>query len=322
MNRQTITHIPNNSGKAAAARRAGDLLTTFLSPLNARRGEVDAEPRLGTKRMKTMGAQRKIIIIDDDPKTRSLLSTFLTSMGCECAPAPSGKARDIVKQEAFDAVVLDMRCSEVSADHLISEIEAIGPGAWRRLLVITDEIIGQQTSEMFRLHFLTAHIPRSQVIKQMWPALESIFSLPPSEGEATQGVGLARLAFDSFREPLPAGLRASPVSWRQLLYEHGKVRIDLSIAPLVGLGKIAIVGQVLNAAELESGSKKLPVALFSSSRPVAATTTNRFGEFSFEFDVPEDANVKIRIGEKSWIFAHLEDMAWAIKRLRESAASS
>lgn len=268
----------------------------------------------GDKEVIFMAVGPKVLIIDDDIITRALLSTFLKSMGCECISTSSGKAPDILKKGTFDAVLLDWRCSELPAGQLLSEIEAIGPEHWKRLLVIADEVLDAQTSELFRLYFITAHIPRNHVLERLWPSLESIFALPRSEAHAPQDISVTRLAYDSFREPRTSGSRGFPVSGRQLLYEHGKTRIDLVIAPLRGPGWIRIVGQVLNAGEFEGSIDKLPVVVLSPMKHVAATTTNRLGEFSLEFDITENRDLRLRVGERPWIFAPLGDMAWTIKK--------
>ncbi len=49
---------------------------------------------------------------------------------------------------------------------------------------------------------------------------------------------IAQLIFDSFRSPLPVGVRAASAAPRQLLYGAGEHRIDLRFEPEVGSEKL------------------------------------------------------------------------------------
>lgn len=64
------------------------------------------------------GKSGKVLIIEDEQSQRILLSTFLSSMGAWCVTTSSGEAFAFLEREAFDAVLLDLSCSEVPAEQL------------------------------------------------------------------------------------------------------------------------------------------------------------------------------------------------------------
>lgn len=186
---------------------------------------------------------------------------------------------------------------------------------WRRILVITDDILDLQTTKLIQLHSLV-HIGRNRLFQQLWSSLQSLFAFPQGQSPVTQLAQIARLIFDSFRQPLPAGMRASQASARQLVYEYGNIVVDVLVHPL-GSGGIVLVGQVLNPAEPEEKNDEIPVILISRSRTVMSTLTNRFGEFNLEFEFVESAHLEIRVGERSWVSTPSIDMAWAKNRAME-----
>src|SRR2546427_5319232 len=54
----------------------------------------------------------------------------------------------------------------------------------------------------------------------------------------------ARLLYDSFREPLPAGLRTQQRLSRQTLYQAGDYSLDLRLENERGSSRVALVGQI------------------------------------------------------------------------------
>ena len=54
----------------------------------------------------------------------------------------------------------------------------------------------------------------------------------------------ATLVFDSFRQPLPAGVRAAGPSIRQMLFRSGPYIVRLRLEPQAGSDRVSIVGQI------------------------------------------------------------------------------
>lgn len=94
---------------------------------------------------------------------------------------------------------------------------------------------------------------------------------------------LARLVYDSFREPLPAGIRSQQRLSRQALYEAGDYRLDLRLEQERGGSSVSLVGQIENRREPQKKVGQIPVLLASGKEVVAKTLSNHFGEFQFTY---------------------------------------
>jgi hypothetical protein len=127
---------------------------------------------------------------------------------------------------------------------------------------------------------------------------------------------LAELLFDSFRDPLLAGVRSVTSTARQLLYGAGKYRIDVRMEPEADSEKVAIVGQVLNAADPAKTSPPVPVILFKGNKILSVSQTNSFGEFHLDCDLHTDLKLHFRIPSEMEIWIPLVNPA------REAAGMS
>ncbi len=98
---------------------------------------------------------------------------------------------------------------------------------------------------------------------------------------------IARLVFDSFEQPLTAGVRSlatpNPVS-RKLLYRAGDVDIDVRVETDPD-NKVSLSGQILSSSA--QFFENAPVRLESGGQSRYETSTNPIGEFSFE-GIPQD----------------------------------
>jgi hypothetical protein len=106
----------------------------------------------------------------------------------------------------------------------------------------------------------------------------------------------ASLTFDSFAQPLPAGIRSGNAVARQLLYEADGLTIDLRIDKHANSKALSIVGQVLDARTLRLAPEAVPVALLDrQGRPLHCTTTTSFGEFHLEFASQPELQLSIEV---------------------------
>jgi len=102
---------------------------------------------------------------------------------------------------------------------------------------------------------------------------------------AVRGVlRIAELLFDSARNPMPAGVRSSGTTLRQLLYGAGDYRIDVRIETQADADKVAVVGQVLNSDDPDDLVGMVPVALVRAGKVLFESFTSPFGEFDVECD--------------------------------------
>jgi len=96
---------------------------------------------------------------------------------------------------------------------------------------------------------------------------------------------IALLVFDTFDQPMLAGVRRVGAPPRQLLFRAGEVDVDVKIESMEANDRITLVGQVLSNAE--KFFDNTPVKLESHGIVRYKTRTNLVGEFSFD-EVPKD----------------------------------
>ena len=96
---------------------------------------------------------------------------------------------------------------------------------------------------------------------------------------------IASLVFDTFDEPMQAGIRRVGAPPRQLLFRAGDVDVDVKIESMEANDRISLVGQVLS--NNEKFFDNTPVKLESHGMVRYKTMTNFVGEFVFD-EVPKD----------------------------------
>jgi len=94
----------------------------------------------------------------------------------------------------------------------------------------------------------------------------------------------ARLLYDSFREPLPAGLRTQQRLSRQCLYQAGDYSLDLRLENERASPRVALVGQIQNRKQPGKRLGSVPVQLLSGKQVLAQATSNSLGEFQMEYE--------------------------------------
>src|ERR1700730_6526712 len=115
-----------------------------------------------------------------------------------------------------------------------------------------------------------------------------------SKGRANTALR-AKLLLDNFLQPQFAGVRSREITARQLLYGAGDYHIDIRIEPQEDSDKVALVGQILNAADVENYIDQAPVILFQAGRVRAESLTNCLGEFRLECDLESGLQLRIRL---------------------------
>jgi CheY-like chemotaxis protein len=257
--------------------------------------------------------RRKVLLVGAEPSVQGLISTFLHTMGWTCTVIQNkDETPAILQREAFDAVLIDLGRSEAEAERTILGIKQIRPSLCDRMLVISHGAVDGKILELIERYDLI-HLSQDGLLPQLWTALQDLVITPRSRELATRAMQVARMIFDSFRYPLPAGVRSSTSAARQLAYQHNKTIIDVSIEFVEGTGRMSLTGQVLDG-EKKGKNDSLPVLLVSGVGTLARTATNQFGEFHVECDFPEDVSLEVRLGERSWALVPLGKMDWAAKR--------
>lgn len=104
------------------------------------------------------------------------------------------------------------------------------------------------------------------------------------------------LVFDSFRQPLAAGVRATGPAPQQLLYKAGRYTIRLRFEP-EGSDRLSIVGQILDELDPAGALRDIAVLALKDSETLDRTLTNDLGEFHLEPETAENLQLSVAVPE-------------------------
>src|SRR5213080_3712157 len=83
-----------------------------------------------------------VLVIDDEASVRVALQRYLASRGHEVETTASGKeALARMREDAFDAVIVDMRMPDVSGEQLFQELKARDPSYAERVIFTTGQLV-------------------------------------------------------------------------------------------------------------------------------------------------------------------------------------
>ena len=126
---------------------------------------------------------RHVLIVEGEPSIRNVFYVLLAGLGCEGDIAHTGhQALAMIKKESFDAVLLDLRCSEMPAGEMVSAICELRPNLVGRVLVITGEVSDPLAMEMIKNN-CWPHIPRQRVMQELWGRLCALLGLSESPAD-------------------------------------------------------------------------------------------------------------------------------------------
>jgi hypothetical protein len=135
---------------------------------------------------------------------------------------------------------------------------------------------------VLRLQEDTAFEPSAELVQWGLSLFQPL--LQPSTGGKLRKL-IASLVFDTFDQPVLAGVRRVGAPPRQLLFRAGDVDVDVKIESMEANDRITLVGQVLSTTA--KFFDNTPVKLESHGVVRYRTMTNLVGEFSFD-EVPKD----------------------------------
>jgi hypothetical protein len=127
----------------------------------------------------------------------------------------------------------------------------------------------------------TPHQERRTLFLLFADIVDSGLPLVESGRAAVRVVG--KLVYDSFQDPLPAGVRAHHRVGRQVLYEAGPYCVDLRLERDSTPGRMSMAGQIAHRGQPGSMGT-VPVLLMSGKSVLARTRSNQFGEFEMEYE--------------------------------------
>jgi len=91
-----------------------------------------------------------------------------------------------------------------------------------------------------------------------------------------------RLLFDSFLQPVLAGVRSAGAGTRQMLYRADPYQIDVQLELRPGGNRIVVTGQLLNLSSPKIIAAGMRILVSNMHGDVVHATANEFGEFSGE----------------------------------------
>jgi hypothetical protein len=98
---------------------------------------------------------------------------------------------------------------------------------------------------------------------------------------------LADLVFDSFAQPLSAGVRSGALNVWQVVYEAEGVTVDLRFGRRSQSNSVHLIGQVLNKKELRAWQNATIELATEQEELVATSGVSAMGEFHIEFEAAE-----------------------------------
>src|SRR5262249_47932986 len=155
-----------------------------------------------------------------------------------------------------------------------------------RILAFSSGATNPKMHELIERYGLR-QMSRENLLPQVWATLQEFIRGSNRIKLAPRGMEGARLILDSFRTPLPAGVRSSLQTGRQLAYRYKNMIIDVLITQQVESGQVLLAGQVMGFGMGVRQNRGLAVLLIDGVKTVARTTTNQLGEFQLEFAIIE-----------------------------------
>jgi DNA-binding NtrC family response regulator len=115
--------------------------------------------------------QRKVLVVEEEASIRNLLYALLDRLGWFSDAATSGQqALAKISRQSFDAVLLDLRYSDLAPERVAPGILEIRPTLVGRVLVITGEVTAQDTMSLIEGRCLHSG-PRHNLVHKLWNKL-------------------------------------------------------------------------------------------------------------------------------------------------------
>lgn len=119
-------------------------------------------------------------MIEDEPAIRNVMFVLLAGLGFDGDVAYDARqALSMLRQTSFDAILLDLRCSELPPDQIVSAIQEIRPSLVGRVLVITGEVSDAATLESVEKLCLP-HVSQKRIVDELWVRLRALLGIPNS----------------------------------------------------------------------------------------------------------------------------------------------
>jgi hypothetical protein len=161
-----------------------------------------------------------------------------------------------------------------------------------------------------RVRQAAARESEMQVPESVLQHLRNAFVVMAQPKKRGQLFAIPRLIFDSVWGIAAAGVRATTMSSRQLLYQAGNIVIEMRIEAKPSSGLVQLEGQIMDTVLKGKGIGQVPVRLMNAQAKVTETSTSDFGEFHLEYEAAKHLQVAFAISAKEDIFIPLDESLW------------
>jgi hypothetical protein len=150
---------------------------------------------------------------------------------------------------------------------------------------------------LLKLRRATTADATCQVPEYVLHSAGTIFALHRPEKVRNLPRLLAKLVFDSFREPEAVGERSQRRMSRQTVFEAGDYSVNLRIGRERDATVVLLVGQIINRRDPDRRMGAIPVVLMSGKDVLGRAISNRFGEFQMEYKAKRSLQLHMPIKE-------------------------
>lgn len=121
---------------------------------------------------------------------------------------------------------------------------------------------------------------------------------------------LANLVFDSFSQPLPAGVRSGALNVWQVIYEAEGLTVDLRFGRRSQSAEVHVVGQVFDKQAVRALKNNATVELSTAKDKLVATApVSEFGEFHIAFEAKEHLWLCVKAAGRNTVRIPLNNLA-------------
>jgi signal transduction histidine kinase/FixJ family two-component response regulator len=126
----------------------------------------------------------KILVVDDEPVVRRLLSQILTEEGHEVEATDDGKdALNRIKSNRYNLILLDMKLPGMSGSELYGRVKEIAESLAQRVVFITGDVMGVDT-EVFLARTGIPYIHKPFDVEQLKAEIGRLLATPRPKGTA------------------------------------------------------------------------------------------------------------------------------------------
>lgn len=260
------------------------------------------------------GERPRVFFIAEASPIQGQLAAYLMMMSCKCTLATREQELEVLERESFDVILIHCTSSRLPAENAIAKLF---PELSEKVLVVCSGVPHPKMSDLTR-RFALRQVAEEVWPQQLWPMLQEIIQRSRSTPESIADMHIPQLVFDSFNAPAAAGLRGLRASSRQLAYRYDSTMIDVLIEPLEELGRVYVVGQVLDPNVARGENDRLEVLLVGRTATLVRTSTNQHGEFILDFELLNASGLQIRLSNGVWVSIPFGNTVWIRSRLSQA----